>query len=83
MNILDNMTDKQVIIRARKVFDDNDEILSMFSMETYEYREASAHIYGMYDTMLDLADRLEERNHQIAMLSEALEGARTALGEVE
>ncbi len=83
MNIIDNMTDKQLIIRARKVFDDNDEIVSMFSMETYEYREASAHIYGMWETMIDLAARLEERNNDVARLSEALEGARMALGEVE
>ena len=33
--------------------------------------------------MIDLAARLEERNNDVARLSEALEGARMALGEVE
>ena len=41
------------------------------------------YLYDDGETMIDLAARLEERNNDVARLSEALEGARMALGEVE
>ena len=83
MNFVDNMTNKQLIVRARNVFDDNDDVAGLCDLEDFYGMEIYTHITGMHGTMLKLADRLEEALGQIETLSDALNGARQALGEVE
>lgn len=83
MNLVEKMTDQQLVRRSENVFNDNDEIIGLLDLEDFYGKEIEAHITGLYLTMQELAERLKTRNEQMALLSEALEAARMALGEVE
>lgn len=86
MKWLYQLSDKQLIVRARNVFDDNAEIISWWKhddYDDYEHQETVIQLTGLYNTMTELADRLEIVLGQKAILEEALKGATEALGEVE
>ena len=53
------MTD-DLVTRIRTVFEDTPEILSTLDVETYSGAEAYTHLLGMWNTMKDAADRIEE-----------------------
>ena len=53
------MTD-DLVTRIRIVFEDTPEILSTLDVETYSGAEAHTHLLGMWQTMKEAADRIEE-----------------------
>jgi RPA family protein len=53
------MTD-DLVTRIRTVFEDTPEVLSTLDVETYAGAEAHTHMLGMWETMKEAADRIEE-----------------------
>jgi len=51
---------ENIVIRIRTVFEDTPEVLSTLDVETYEGAEAHTHMLGMWDTMKEAADRIEQ-----------------------
>ena len=59
------MTD-DIVTRIRTVFEDTPEVLSTLDVETYAGAEAHTHMLGMWETMKEAADRIEELQKQLA-----------------
>ena len=53
------MTD-DLVARIRIVFEDTPEILSTLDVKTYSGAEAHIHLLGMWQTMKEAADRIEQ-----------------------
>ena len=86
MKWLYQLSDRQLISRARNFYEDNAEIISWWKhddYDDYEHQETVIQLTGLYNTMTELADRLDLVLGQKAILEEALKGATQALGEVE
>jgi hypothetical protein len=87
------MTNEELMNRLRYVFDDTDEVLGWIDTSTYEGAETHTHIFGMWSTMLEAADRIEQLEaalRKIEQVGSAVENialwqaqkiARAALGE--
>ena len=86
MKWLYQLNDRQLISRARNMYEDNPEIISWWKhddYDDYEHQETVIQLTGLYNTMTELANRLDLVLGQKAILEEALKGATQALGEVE
>jgi hypothetical protein len=84
------MTNEELMNRLRYVFDDTDEVLGWIDTSTYEGAETHTHIFGMWSTMLEAADRIEELEAALREITESarlvgdyhhVKIARAALGE--
>ena len=62
------MTD-DIVTRIRTVFEDTPEVLSTLDVETYAGAEAHTHMLGMWETMKDAADRIEELEFVLLFIS--------------
>jgi hypothetical protein len=85
------MTD-DLVTRIRTVFEDTPEVLSMLDVETYAGAEAHTHMLGMWETMKEAADRIEQLKTALTYIyawypvgvsdiKDIREFARAALGE--
>ena len=51
---------EDLVTRIRTVFEDTPQIMTWFDEETYVGAETRAHISGMWETLKDAADRIEQ-----------------------
>jgi len=66
------MSLKELLDRLRYVFEDTEEIAGWFNQRTYEEKELRTHLFGMRDTMLIAADRLETLSSRTQSLENAM-----------
>jgi RPA family protein len=59
---------ENIVTRIRTVFEDTPEVLSTLDVETYEGAEAHTHMLGMWETMKEAADRIEELEEALGAL---------------
>jgi hypothetical protein len=59
---------EDLVTRIRNVFEDTPQIMTWFDEETYVGAEVRAHISGMWETLKEAADRIEELEKKIAVM---------------
>ena len=62
------MTD-DIVTRIRTVFEDTPEVLSTLDVKTYAGAEAHTHMLGMWETMKEAADYIEELEFVLLFIS--------------